>query len=166
MKLFWYAVLILVFGGVFFYMANNVFTAQLDSSRIYYAYMNNAPLKVAIANTPETRSQGLSGLKSIPQNHGLLFVFPENEKYGIWMKGMLFDLDIIWLNEQMRVVFIKDQVRPDTYPTIFYPPTNARYVLETNAGFVEEQGIQEGDKLKLISFRPSIFNFGGIFSRN
>lgn len=163
MKVLWYALLIALFGSAFLYFGAGLFSKQLDSSRIYYAYMNNAPLKVAIANTPETRAQGLSGLKSMPQNHGLLFVFPDNEKYGIWMKGMNFPIDIIWLNEDMRVVFIKQKVAPETYPQIFYPPISARYVLETNAGFVDEQGIQDGDKLKLISFRPS-FNFGDIFS--
>jgi len=140
-----------------------MFNSQLDSTRIYYAYVNNSPLKVAIANTEETRSKGLSGLTSLPQNHGLLFVFPENEKYGIWMKGMKFSIDIMWLDENMRVVYWKDDVHPDTYPKIFYPPIDARYVLETNVGFIESQGIKNTTKLKLISYRPAIFNFGGLF---
>lgn len=163
MKIILYTVLIAAFAGFFLYAGSTMFNSQLDSTRIYYAYINNSPLKVAIANTEETRSQGLSGLESLPQNHGLLFVFPENEKYGIWMKGMKFSIDIMWLDENMRVVYWKDDVSPDTYPKIFYPPIEARYVLETNVGFIESQGIKDGVKLKLISYRPAIFNFGGLF---
>lgn len=166
MKIIFYTILIAAFGGLFIYLGASMLNSQLDSTRIYYAYVNDAPLKVAIANTPETRSKGLSGLKSLPPNHGLLFVFPENEKYGIWMKGMNFSIDIIWLNENMRVVHWEEDVRPDSYPSIFYPPTNARYVLETNVGFIADRGIDEGAKLKLISYRPAVFNFGGVFTKD
>ena len=151
---------------MFLYTGSVLFSSQLDSTRIYYAYINNAPLKVAIVNTPETREKGLSGLENLPQNHGLLFVFPENERYGIWMKDMLFSIDILWLNENMRVVHLKENVSPDTFPEIFYPPTNARYVLETNTGFAARHGITEGTRFKLISYRPAVFDFGGIFTGN
>ena len=165
MKILLYSGFVAAFAGLFMFAGSTLFSSQLDSTRIYYGYVNNAPLKVAIANTEETRAQGLSGLDGLPQNHGLLFVFPENEKYGIWMKGMKFSIDIVWLDEDLKVIYIKSDVHPDTYPNIFYPPTNARYVLETNTGFIEDQGVQEGAKLKIISYRPAIFNFGGLFTK-
>ena len=165
MKIILYAILIAAFGGFFIYAGTSLFTEQLDSTRIYYAYVNDAPLKVAIANTEESRAQGLSGIEKLPQNHGLLFVFPDEEKYGIWMKGMKFPLDIVWLNENLKVVHFVEGVSPNTYPKIFYPPTTARYVLETNTGFIAEHGVDEGTKLKLISYRPAVFNFGGLFTK-
>jgi len=166
MKIILYSVIIAAFGAFLFYGGSTLFGSQLDSTRIYYAYVNNSPLKVAIANTVETREKGLSGIEKLPDNHSLLFVFPENERYGIWMKGMKFPIDIIWLNENLKVVYFKDNVQPSTYPAIFYPPVDARYVLETNTGFIEERGIQEGTKLKLISYRPAVFNFGGLFTKD
>lgn len=166
MKIVLYSVLIAALVGFFLYVGQSLFNSQLDSTRIYYAYVNNSPLKVAIANTEESRAKGLSGLNSLPQNHGLLFVFPENEKYGIWMKGMNFSIDIIWLDENLKTVFWKENVDPGTYPKIFYPPTEARYVLETNTGFIAERGIKEGVRLKLISYRPAVFKFGGLFTRD
>lgn len=166
MKTIFYTILIAAFGAMFFYGGSVLFNDQLDSTRIYYAYVNNTPLKVAIANTPETRAKGLSGLEKLPQNHGLLFVFEENEKYGIWMKDMNFAIDIIWLNENFKVVYFKPDISPETFPKIYYPPIDARYVLETNAGFIEEHGIGEGAKLKLISYRPAVFNFGGLFTKD
>ncbi|XKT75141.1 MAG: DUF192 domain-containing protein [Patescibacteria group bacterium UBA2103] len=166
MKIIFYTILLAGFGAMFFYAGSVLFNNQLDSTKIYYAYVNNTPLKVAIANTPETRAKGLSGLESLPQSHGLLFVFDENEKYGIWMKGMNFPIDIMWLNEDFRVVYYKANVPTSSYPKIFYPPTNARYVLETNAGFIEEHGVGERSKLKLISYRPAVFNFGGLFTKD
>lgn len=165
MKIILYSIIVAVLSTFFFYGGSTLLGAHLDSTRIYYAYVNNSPLKVAIANTEEAREKGLSGIEKLPENHALLFVFPKNEKYGIWMKEMRFPIDIIWLNEDLKVVYLKDNVQPGTYPAIFYPPVDARFVLETNIGFIEERGVQEGTKLKLISYRPAVFNFGGLFTK-
>ncbi|TSC90524.1 MAG: hypothetical protein G01um10142_420 [Parcubacteria group bacterium Gr01-1014_2] len=63
---------------------------------------------------------------------------------------MNFPIDVIWLDENYRVVDIAHNVRPDSFPEIFEPRAPALYILEVNAGFARRNGIETGDDLKSI----------------
>ncbi|MBI2096057.1 MAG: DUF192 domain-containing protein [Candidatus Taylorbacteria bacterium] len=102
---------------------------------------------ILIADTPEERARGLGGLEKLREGEAMLFVFDEPAYHSIWMKDMNFSIDIIWLDENYRVVDIKERVAPETYPKIFTPRDEASYVLETKAGLVPEEGIKAGDIL-------------------
>ena len=107
--------------------------------------VGGALISVEIADTQEARVQGLSGREFFPEDAGLLFIFEEEAKHGIWMKDMLLDIDIIWLDNSFTIVSIEEDVSPNTYPKVFTPKTPARYVLEVPAGFVQKHGINIGD---------------------
>jgi uncharacterized protein len=113
----------------------------------YTLYINNVPVRVSVADDPALRTKGLSGVTSLRTNEGKLFVFPENGKHGIWMKDMLFPIDILWIDENLRIVHIAEKIDPSTYPTIFAPEEDARFVLETNAFFVDSFRISVGDSV-------------------
>lgn len=104
-------------------------------------------LTLEIAESAAERRQGLSGRDMLADDVGLLFIFPEPDTYGIWMKDMLFSIDIIWLDEQFQVVNFKKDVAPETYPTIFTPEKPASYVLETQAGFIDTYEVKIGEIL-------------------
>jgi uncharacterized protein len=104
---------------------------------------------VTTAKTEAARQQGLSGVPSLPPNAGKLFVFEQPGIYGIWMKDMLFSIDIIWMDKDMKVVDIKPNVAPSTYPEVFYPSSEAMYVLETNAGFAQTYNLSIEDVFTL-----------------
>lgn len=87
-------------------------------------------LQVEVADTDAERILGLSGRNELPRDQGMLFVFPTSDRHGIWMKEMNFPIDVIWLDEEMRVVHIEREVRPETFPYVFYPTMSAKYVLE------------------------------------
>ena len=102
---------------------------------------------VEIADTDAKRSRGLSGRSFLGDYEGMLFIFSEDVNNPFWMKDMLIPLDIIFINSEGEIVDIKENqlpCLPDICPTIssdyFY-----RYVLEVNAGFCEENGIDIGD---------------------
>jgi uncharacterized membrane protein (UPF0127 family) len=101
-------------------------------------------LSVMIADTDATRQQGLSDRESLPQDVGMLFIFPESRTQSFWMKDMHFPLDIIWIDEYKRVVGIAENVSPDTYPEAFMSPVPIMYVLEVNVGQAAYFGIQKG----------------------
>ncbi|MBX4216008.1 DUF192 domain-containing protein [Candidatus Parcubacteria bacterium] len=103
-------------------------------------------IRVAIADTPALWTQGLSGTPSMPKDAGMLFVFDTPDKYGFWMKDMNFPLDIIWLDELGKVIYMKKDALPSSYPESFGPALPAKYVLEVNAGFAEQHGLMEGDQ--------------------
>jgi uncharacterized membrane protein (UPF0127 family) len=111
-------------------------------------------LMVEIANNNKERRQGLSGRSSLPQNEGMLFVFEPNGKPTFWMKDMKFPIDIIWINEEGKIVGIQKNVQPesdtpDNDLARYNPPEPVKYVLEVNAGFADTNGIEEGSFAEL-----------------
>jgi uncharacterized membrane protein (UPF0127 family) len=99
---------------------------------------------VDVADTTYTMNKGYSGHPPISHNEGMIFVFPENDKHGFWMKDMLFPIDILWLDAEGTIVHIEHNVTPETYPTVFRSPKAARFVLETNAYYTDTFGITIG----------------------
>ena len=106
-------------------------------------------MNVEIADTSERRTLGLGGRDTIGDDEGMLFVFPKSDFYGFWMKDMRFPLDIVWLDEDFKVVYVKENVSPNTYPEIFFPQTKAVYVLEMKGNRAENSGVVLGSVLLL-----------------
>ncbi len=103
-------------------------------------------LSAMVAEGEAERVLGLSGYPGLDKREGMLFIFDEPGKQAIWMKDMLFPLDILWFNDKRELVHIVERATPDSYPTtIFYSNENALYVLEVPEGFVAENGIKLGD---------------------
>ncbi len=92
---------------------------------------------VEIASTSEERVKGLSEREGI-ESDGLLFIFPNESMHGIWMKDMLFSIDILWINSLGEVVWIEEGVHPETYPEVLYSQEPSLYVLEVDSGVVRE----------------------------
>ncbi len=113
---------------------------------------NGVKLSLEIADTPESREQGLSDRNGIHDNDGMLFVFDEPGKYAFWMKDMYFPIDMVWVNEDGVVVHVENNVSPDTYflskpPRVFVNGPQASYVLELKAGEAEKDGMYLGTHL-------------------
>jgi len=111
--------------------------------------VDESEIVVEIADTQEERTQGLSGRASLPQDHVLLFVFPQKDYWGIWMKDMKFPIDIMWLDENYRVVDMKVGAIPESYPEAFRPQSPALYVVEANVEFINTNRVAKGDILEL-----------------
>ncbi len=112
-------------------------------------HMNTTTLVVDVADTEALREKGLSGRTSLEAGRGMLFVFNEDDRWGIWMKDMNFSIDILWLAEDGTVITVMPNVSPDSYPQAFYPTKPSRYVLEVPADYAGEHGIAEGTKFVL-----------------
>lgn len=96
--------------------------------------------KVEIADTPEKQEKGLMGRKSLPENQGMLFIYDEPQDLSYWMKNTLISLDIIFIDDDMEVVSVK-QGQPMSEEPI--TENDVQYVLEVNSN----SGIEEGDQL-------------------
>ena len=131
---------ILIF--LFFYIVN--------SNKNMVCFSENC-FKVEIASTSEELSKGLMFRENLEKNSGMLFIFPENGIYGFWMKNTLIPLDIIWINSNKEIVFIKDNALPckteicETYSS----DEKALYVLELNSGTADKIGLEIGDEVEL-----------------
>lgn len=105
--------------------------------------------RVEIANTDEELKKGLSGKKNLGKVDGMLFVFPETAFHQIWMKDMLFPIDIIWIGEDLTIINIERNVSPDSYPRNFRPDRPARYAIETKVHYSDTFGIRAGQVIIL-----------------
>lgn len=106
--------------------------------------IGDTSVHVAIADTEASREQGLSGVRGLAPDEGMLFIFESDGRPSFWMKDMLFAIDMLWISSDGRVVFIAPSVSPDTFPQAFTPDTPARYVLEVPAGFSEKHSLEAG----------------------
>ena len=86
-----------------------------------------------MAKTPDQLAKGLMNRKSLSQDSGMLFIFPNEQIRTFWMKDTLIPLDMIFLDKQKKIVGIVYNAIPQTLDikTVDKP---AQYVLEINAG--------------------------------
>jgi uncharacterized protein len=101
-----------------------------------------------VAADEETRTRGLMFRESMPEDHGMIFVFHDEQLRGFWMKNVEFPLDIIFLDSAGRVVSIR-QMHPDQGRRITYSQEPAKYAIELNLGMAERAGVQVGDFLHI-----------------
>ncbi|MEK7071616.1 MAG: DUF192 domain-containing protein [Patescibacteria group bacterium] len=123
---------------------------KIEESKIQYVEIAGKRIKVEVVATPEARALGLSGRERLKEDEGLLFIFPNSAAHLFWMKDMKFSIDIIWLDEDGRVVYIKKNARPESYPEVFKPEQNAKYVLEVLAGFSDKNNLKDGNGIEFI----------------
>lgn len=104
---------------------------------------------VELATTDAQRTRGLMFRSSLADNQGILFIFDAEGEYPFWMKNTLIPLDIIWLDQNQKVVFISANTLPcveESCP-IVNPQEPAKYVLELNGGVAQKIGLSVGDQL-------------------
>ncbi len=105
---------------------------------------------VELAGTDEERMNGLQFRNELDRQSGMLFIFSRPGPYSFWMKDTFIPLDMIWIDEERRIVDIKAEVPPcssDPCPT-YTPEGNALYVLELAAGKSKEWGLALGNELE------------------
>jgi uncharacterized membrane protein (UPF0127 family) len=110
--------------------------------------IDGSVLHVAIADTQATQEKGLGGRTGLAPDEGMLFVFPRDGQYAFWMKDMQFPIDITWIAADHTIIYMAQNVSPDTYPHTFAPDANARYVLETASGYMSAHHVKKGDLVR------------------
>jgi uncharacterized membrane protein (UPF0127 family) len=108
-------------------------------------------IAVEIADTEESRRQGLSGRPSLAEDTGLVLWWDTPEPVGIWMPDMRFAIDVIFVRDS-RVVAVYADAKPcppSGYCPVFGPETAVDYVLEVPAGSAARWGLKTGDALTL-----------------
>ena len=130
-----------------------LFNGPKQTHIITVAFPSGAMLDAEVADTPEKLLFGLAFRESLPPKGGMLYIFNESAPHQLWTKEFKIPVDIIWVDEGKTVVYVVKGAEPCSHnPCPWYgpPPEDARYVIETNAGFVKSQGVTTGAKLKFI----------------
>jgi uncharacterized membrane protein (UPF0127 family) len=99
------------------------------------------------ARTPEERARGLMHRDRLPEDEGMLFFFETDEDHSFWMKDTLIPLDMIFIDQGMKVVGIVENAEPlSTAPRRGGAPS--RYTLEVIGGWSGKRGVAVGDRVR------------------
>ncbi|MCA9471440.1 MAG: DUF192 domain-containing protein [Nitrospira sp.] len=130
-----------------------LFNRPEQTKEIHVSFPSGRVVRAEVADTPEKLLFGLAFRNQIPDDGGMLFIFEESSLHQVWTKEFRVPVDIIWIDESKKIVYIVEEAPPCSGdPCTWYgpPPEHARYVLETNAGFVKEARVEQGMQLKFI----------------
>jgi uncharacterized membrane protein (UPF0127 family) len=106
-----------------------------------------------VANTFETRAQGLMFRKSLGPNEGMLFVFPQADSHCMWMKNTLIPLSVAFVDGKGRIVSISEML-PQT-ETSHCAKAPASYALEMNRGWFASKRIKPGTSIEGLDRTPA-----------
>lgn len=106
---------------------------------------------VEVADTTEKQALGLMFRDQMADDHGMIFLFPNEAPRSFWMKNCRIALDILYFDKDLKMVSASLNTPPcrvQQCPS--YPSKGpAMYVLELNAGMATQLGIGVGDQLTL-----------------
>lgn len=143
--------LILIIISILIFIAY-FFTKKQDVNAPAFFVKNNTSIYLEIAKTNPEREHGLMGRVSMPENHGMVFIFSEPSYLKFWMKNTLIPLDMIFLKHS-QVVEVFNNVPPCPKETSqcpsYGPKIETDEVIELNAGMAKKLAIQSGDLLTI-----------------
>ena len=96
--------------------------------------------------------RGLMFRDSLAPDHGMLFVHPVSGNYGYWMYQTNIPLDMIWMDQNHRIVELVENAPPCKTAASKCPHFGgreaARFVLELNGGSIRKFGIRKGQTIQ------------------
>lgn len=103
-------------------------------------------VKVEVADDESERRRGLMHRDSLPEDRGMLFVYPEEQTLSFWMRNTDIPLDVAFIDRRGYIVDIQ-QMDPRT-EEMHRSSRPAMYALEMNRGWFEAHGVEEGDRVR------------------
>ncbi len=138
------------------------FLESLDRSELAIATAAGETHKfeVWLVRNPAERARGLMFVEALEPDGGMLFVYPQPQMIGMWMKNTLIPLDMLFVEADGNIAYIAENTVPHSLETVSAKmPVSA--VLELRGGRVAELGIAPGDKLRHAFFSPLRRRSGG-----
>ncbi len=105
-----------------------------------------AQLNIEIADNGYETETGLMYRQEMEDNQGMLFVFPDETMHSFYMKNTEFPLDLIFIKSDMSVASFQENAQPLSEASLS-SKVPIQYVLEVNAGLVDEWGLEVGDSI-------------------
>ena len=108
-------------------------------------------IRAEVMIKPDEMARGMMYRDSLPKGRGMLFIHDKPAPYRYWMHDMKITLDIIFMDENRKIV----EISPDTPPCTSDPKNcpvygghhYEQFVLELGAGEAHRLGLQNGQTL-------------------
>ena len=120
--------------------------------------VGNHTIQVELAETPIERANGLSFRDTLEENHGMLFIFPDESRKVFHMLGCKFDIDLAFIESDGTISeIITMEKEPlgtpvDSLKKYYSQSTTIRYALEMIGGWFEEHDVTIGTRIDLGRF--------------
>ena len=105
-----------------------------------------AEVKVEIASTFEERAVGLMFRQSLPTDTGMLFIYPDDQTSGHWMRNTYIPLDIAYVDARGLVIEVRQGKPLDETP--LRPQKPYRFALEMTVGWFESHAL--GQEIRIV----------------
>ena len=127
-----------------------------DEPRVVLRVPGREPIavRVEVADTDPLRDRGLMHRRHLAPRTGMLFVFERMEHQSFWMKNTFIPLDIIFIDDSMRVVGVVEDATPLTEDAREVEG-DSQFVLEVSAGFARRHAIGPGTVVTFENVRRS-----------
>ena len=116
--------------------------------KIYKAQSDSilANFDIEFAESDYETQTGLMYRKGMMDKQGMLFIFEDSRLHSFYMKNTEFPIDILFIDDQLKIVTIKENAQPldETGISSVVP---IQYVLEVNSGQTEKLGLTVGDSI-------------------
>ena len=112
-----------------------------------YAGKEKIGFAVEVAATPQEQARGLMFRTELDDFAGMIFPYRSPQILGFWMKNTPLPLDIIFIDEDRRIINIAAQTTPYSLDSV-YSERPAMAVLEIAGGRAAQLGIKPGDKVE------------------
>ena len=151
---FWISVFIALFVvGIIIYQQ---YQKILQKNQItIYTGAGSVKINAEYADAPEKLKEGLMNRQSLARDSGMLFIFPDEKIREFWMKNTLIPLEIMFIGTNGRIneILIMKPCAPDaSICPVYTSKAPARFAIEVNAGFTQNNRIIEGDILEISGF--------------
>ena len=113
-------------------------------------FQNDQCINVTLAITDLDRQKGLMNRKHLPHLDGLLMIFPHPQWVSIWMKNTFLSLDIVWVDQMLKIVDVQEKATPLS-KKVMTGQKKAKYIVEMNAGLVNRWNISIGNVVTIHS---------------
>ncbi|MGZ4958301.1 MAG: DUF192 domain-containing protein [Methylomonas sp.] len=107
-------------------------------------------LVAEVASKPDQLSTGLMFRTNLGPNEGMLFVMPEPQRVGFYMRNTLIPLSSAYIDAEGVIQEMHDMT-PKDETSISSASATIRYVLEVNRGWFETNHISPGALMRISS---------------
>jgi len=111
--------------------------------------------QVEVADTPGKREIGLMYRTELADDHGMIFLFPQESQQSFWMKNTPRSLDMIFIGQDHKIVGIVEQATPfsvDPRSVV----GRSQFVFEINGGLSLRHGFKTGDSVQFDGFNAEV----------
>ena len=111
-------------------------------------------IAIEIASTPDEKNLGLMFRPTVPANTGMLFPYEQPQELTMWMKNTYASLDMVFIKADGAVHRIEYATEPMS-ERVISSKGQVLAVLELAAGEAKRFGINPGDKVDYVTFKPT-----------